>query len=633
MQRPTLFEANCFIYWKNRFETYEKSKDIDLWHIIVDGNKKVKDNKIDLFVQKYEEFVISNDQTIDCAFARFNIIITSLKSLDESFSSRTHVRKFLRAFLTRWRPKVTTIEESKDLPPLPLNELIGNLKVYKVVLKKDSKVSRVKKVMYKSLALKARKVSSDEEDLCSRSDEEYAMAVRDFKRLFRQRAKFVCQPHDDKKSFRKIKEEKKGKRIKDASSVNCPKCGNLVDGQYCQGCVFLRKKFKEDLFTYCEENKILQCLLDASEPSNDNTNVVNALQEPFVVKQDPGKNSSQSLPHINHHCCYGCGDSLDGIFCQRCTCKSCGKCAHYGYNCPPKVLIISNLEPCHNQNVDEFPQTLPSFHPTCYSRDENSFAIDSTPNFVNDSPNVFNPPSQPPMYSYEFVGTMLILETKDSLIMEDEHLDTIHEKESDKFIKSSVENIIQNPSEFEDEHELMTSHFLMRTPKEIYSNPPFDEEIISIKIDLRHFNAESDLIKSLLNQDSSIISSSKIDSLLDEFAGELIFLKSIPLRIDEADCDPEEEIRLIEKLFDPFMEEVNLFLTSDGSIPPRIDSDYSDSEGDNLFLERLLHDDPIPLQDILDFSNVIRIFPPLFTYPVTSLIILSSGSEDTIFDP
>nr|GEZ02965.1 hypothetical protein [Tanacetum cinerariifolium] len=61
-------------------------------------------------------------------------------------------------------------------------------------------------------------------------------------------------------------------------------------------------------------------------------------------------------------------------------------------------------------------------------------------------------------------------------------------------------------------------------------------------------SAESDLIESLLNQDSSIISSSMIDSILDEFAGELIFLKLIPPRIDEADCDPKEEIHLIDKL-------------------------------------------------------------------------------------
>nr|GEV57748.1 hypothetical protein [Tanacetum cinerariifolium] len=128
-------------------------------------------------------------------------------------------------------------------------------------------------------------------------------------------------------------------------------------------------------------------------------------------------------------------------------------------------------------------------------------------------------------------------------------------------------------------------------------------------------NYGDNLIESLLNQDSSIISSSKIDSLLDEFAGELIFHKSIPLGIDEADCDPDEEIYFSPSPIpfedsDPFIEEIDLFLTSDGSIPPGIDSDYSDSEGDNLFPERLLHNDPILFSDILDFSNVVRIFLP-----------------------
>nr|GFC01772.1 hypothetical protein [Tanacetum cinerariifolium] len=82
---------------------------------------------------------------------------------------------------------------------------------------------------------------------------------------------------------------------------------------------------------------------------------------------DPGENSSQSPPHIDHHFCYGCGDPLDGIFCRRCSCESYGNGAHIGYNCPLKVLIISTPELCHNQDVDEFLQTLTSFHPTCYS--------------------------------------------------------------------------------------------------------------------------------------------------------------------------------------------------------------------------------------------------------------------------
>nr|GFB75618.1 hypothetical protein [Tanacetum cinerariifolium] len=106
-------------------------------------------------------------------------------------------------------------------------------------------------------------------------------------------------------------------------------------------------------------------------------------------------------------------------------------------------------------------------------------------------------------------------ETKDSLIMRDEHLDPIPEKESDKFIKSSVENLVPNPSESNDERECdvpvcdnFTTFFNLLfdvddsfsssdnksfydedIPKEIYSNPLFDEEIISIKIDECHFNS------------------------------------------------------------------------------------------------------------------------------------------------
>nr|GFB30362.1 hypothetical protein [Tanacetum cinerariifolium] len=136
-----------------------------------------------------------------------------------------------------------------------------------------------------------------------------------------------------------------------------------------------------------------------------------------------------------------------------------------------------------------------------------------------------------------------------------------------EFIKSSVENLVPNPSDVSACDDFTTFSNLLfdvdddfsfsddesfsneDISKKIYSNPLFDEEIIFMKIEPHHFNAESDLIDSLLNQDSSIISSSsKIVYLLDEFDGELIFLKSIPPGIDKVHCDPEEEIRLIEKL-------------------------------------------------------------------------------------
>nr|GEW64095.1 hypothetical protein [Tanacetum cinerariifolium] len=204
-----------------------------------------------------------------------------------------------------------------------------------------------------------------------------------------------------------------------------------------------------------------------------------------------------------------------------------------------------------------------------------------------------------------------------------------------EFIKSSVENLVPNPSEFEDLSNIRRkcdvpvcddfttfSNLLFDAddnfystnnesfsdgdvPNEIYSNPLFDEQIISIKIDLHHFNAESDLIESLLNQKISIISSSKINSLLDEFTGELIFLKSISSRIDKADCDPEEEIRLIEKLLIvTLLEEIDLSLTPDDSMPSDIKNDDYDSEGDILFLEEFLSNDSLsfPENDSFHFD-------------------------------
>nr|GEW00061.1 ribonuclease H-like domain-containing protein [Tanacetum cinerariifolium] len=251
-------------------------------------------------------------------------------------------------------------------------------------------------------------------------------------------------------------------------------------------------------------------------------------------------------------------------------------------------------------------------------------------------------------------------EPKDSLRMGDEQLDTIPKTESDEFINSSVENLVPNPSESKDlsdsECDVPTcddfttfsnllcdvdddffssddeSFFDEDISNKIYLNPLFNEEIISMKIDPHHFNVESDLIESLLNHDSSIISSSsKIDSLLDEFADELILFKSIPPGIDNTDCDPEKVIRLIEKFLynsssprppkefifenfdaeikyfspfpipvedsDSFMEKIDLSFTPDDSMPPGIEEDDYDSERDMLIFEELLSNNSLSLPE------------------------------------
>ncbi|GKA40991.1 retrovirus-related pol polyprotein from transposon TNT 1-94 [Tanacetum coccineum] len=293
MQRPPLFESDGFIYWKNRFETYVKSKDLDLWHVITDGdfppiqfnpetkkdeivsfhkqdddlkkklaknneakmviynalprkeyerifmcqtakeiwdtllithqgNNQVKANKIDLLVQQYEQFMIPEEESIDNAFAKFNTIITSLKALDESFSSKNCVRKFLRALHPKWRAKVTAIEESKNLTTLSLDELIGNLKVYEEVIKKDVETVKGKKEQSRSLALKVKKEVSDEDSSSSDSeDEEYAMAVKEFKKFFKRRGRFARQPRGDRKTFQRSRNDGY-----DKSERKCFRCGD-----------------------------------------------------------------------------------------------------------------------------------------------------------------------------------------------------------------------------------------------------------------------------------------------------------------------------------------------------------------------------------------------------------------------
>nr|GEV07699.1 putative reverse transcriptase domain-containing protein [Tanacetum cinerariifolium] len=295
-------------------------------------------------------------------------------------------------------------------------------------------------------------------------------------------------------------------------------------------------------------------------------------------------------------------------------------------------------------------------------------------------------------YSQPFSAIAITLDLptvkpEDSLRMGDEHLDTIPETESDEFIKFSVENLVPNPSESEDlsdsecdvpvcddfttfsnllfdaddnfsscDSELFSDEDIS---KKIYSNPLFDEEIISMKIDPHHFTIaitidlptvepkdslrmgdehldtipetnSDEFIKSsvknlvpspsesedlsdsefdvpvcddfttfsnlLIDADDDFSSSddesfSDIDSLLDEFAGELIL-------IDNTDCDHEEEIRLIKKLlYDNSSSQIDLSFTPDDSMPPDIEEDDYDCERDILILEELLSNDSILLPE------------------------------------
>nr|GEV08052.1 hypothetical protein [Tanacetum cinerariifolium] len=339
-----------------------------------------------------------------------------------------------------------------------------------------------------------------------------------------------------------------------------------------------------------------------------------------------------------------CGDSLDGIFCQRCTCESCGNDA--GLLDTP-LCYLCTCEHCRNILIN-------GTCSKCNSGARNSFTYDPIPKSFNEIQSISNPPPQSRFKIY----LCQLCESNSHYGYEcSQRVPLVYELEpsyNQSFSNNAYPHDSPGVTPLIDHHccykcgDSLDSFFCNQCTyefygnrahdgyncpsQEIYSNPLFDEEIISMKIDLHHFNAESNIIESLLNHDSSIISSSsKTDSLLDEFAGELILVKSIPLGNDKTDCDPEEEIRLIEKLLydnssprppeefifensdaaiesfppspiliedsDSLMEEIDLSFTPDDSMPSGIENDDYDSEMDMLILGELSSNESLSLPE------------------------------------
>nr|GEV67393.1 hypothetical protein [Tanacetum cinerariifolium] len=525
----------------------------------------------------------------------------------------------------------------------------------------------------------------------------------------------------------------------------CSSCGALYTTDYCCSVGTLADKIICDLDKTPEfsQRSPQNCpkygnpVQDSSEPSNDNSNVVNAPREPFVVNQDPDRNSSQSSPQINHHCCYGCGDPLEGILCRQCTCELCGNGAHYGYNCPPKVMIIPDPKPFHNQTIKELPPTMNDsryghyctpqvlfvYLEPCYDQDFNFLkefqgfhdfqqqdiccencgvtheAYQCQPKnkdyyhqqrSCSDSNSFGFNQFQPQQYTVNHLIFNAQNELFDSQNKLMEQLTSmcnmvsqlIQKKEEEKKIKEAQAanarywkihacyddendyNFAITPNkpvnslkfttflnvlfdaDYEFDYSDDQSFSYEDAPEKIFSNPLFEEDTIPMKIDQHPHNVESDLIESPRIHDSSLIISSKIDSLLDEFADELALLKSIPPGIDETDCVFKEDICLIEKLLydnssprrpkefvsensdaeiesfslspipvkdsDSRIEEIDLSFTPDYPMPSGIEDDDYDSERDIIISEDLLSNDTLSLLEIESFHFDIPSFscPP-----------------------
>nr|GEV18625.1 hypothetical protein [Tanacetum cinerariifolium] len=271
--------------------------------------------------------------------------------------------------------------------------------------------------------------------------------------------------------------------------------------------------------------------------------------------------------------------------------------AHVGYNCPTQVPSF--------QTVSSFPQQ----YPCC----EDFGGLPEADH------------CQPPQYTVNhpiFNAHNDLLNSRNKLMEQltsmcemyvDEHLNTISAMKSNKFIKSCVENLVPNPSEskgengfdvpacfttfsnilFDANYEFNSSHdqslYDEDVPKKIFSNPLFEEEIIPIKIDQHHFNAdETDydpeneirLTKRLLYDNSSPRPPKEFVSKNSN--ADIESLSPSPIPVEDNDS---------------LMEEIDLSFTSDDLMPPGIKEDDDDSEMDILIYEELLDNHSLSLPE------------------------------------
>ncbi|XP_022841852.1 uncharacterized protein LOC111365529 [Olea europaea var. sylvestris] len=207
----------------------------EVWDILEtthEGTKIVKNSKLQMLASRFEEVRMKDDETFDEFYAKLNDIVNSSFNLGERIPETKIVRKVLRSLPERFRPKVTAIEESKDLDEVKIEELVGSLQTYELTLSQHKKG--------KSIALKSNKKGelSDTELL---RDEEIAYFVKKFQKVLKNRRKPQDRKNGAPSRFTKDKIEKdnnKGSSEK-PRLVRCHECQGI--GHYRNECPSYKK--------------------------------------------------------------------------------------------------------------------------------------------------------------------------------------------------------------------------------------------------------------------------------------------------------------------------------------------------------------------------------------------------------
>nr|GEZ54756.1 hypothetical protein [Tanacetum cinerariifolium] len=228
--------------------------------------------------------------------------------------------------------------------------------------------------------------------------------------------------------------------------------------------------------------------------------------------------------------CYGCGDLVDR--CQQCICKSYGSGLIKGiyFICASSTENSFTYDPNPNsfddsQNLSDYPPQPQRFNSICYDDDDDYDYEEST---IPLSDIISQTPPSIVITTYPLI--LLIKDLEVSLIMRNEELNTIPERESNEFIKSSVEDLVPIPNDFEDtfgsdsnDDESLFDEDVLKDNVRIYSNPlfEFDDEYISSDVN-PFFNEVLEEIECKDSYDSNLDESTflvtpLIDSNEDEY--------------------------------------------------------------------------------------------------------------------
>jgi RNA-binding protein YhbY len=132
-----------------------------------------------MLISKFEEINMLEEETFEEFYTKISDLRNSMVSLGKSILDVKLIRKILKSLHERLRIKVTTIEESKDMKEMKIEELVGSFQTYEYSL---PLVRKAKTISLKASKKKTR-VSFDED---SDTDEDaVAMLAKNFEQFMK----------------------------------------------------------------------------------------------------------------------------------------------------------------------------------------------------------------------------------------------------------------------------------------------------------------------------------------------------------------------------------------------------------------------------------------------------------------